>query len=286
MNSCPLCSSEIIKDFLKFKNFTYKKCLNCTLVFLDIKEESSETEVEYDYEYVIQRGHNLFDSSIARAKQKTYLHYLSKIEKLIFEKPSLLEIGCSTGITLKVAQERDWKVCGLEINERAAEIARNYLNEDIVSGNLKPNLFNLNQFSAIIMIDLIEHINNPVEFLSIINGILKRDGIIFIITPNSDSLSFKMLRTKWHHLFLEHIFLYSPKSIELLLKNHKFEIIEIKRAKKFLSLEMVKKHFECHPHSFLAKNLLTIIRILPTVVREFVFPLFYTGELYVIARKI
>ena len=52
-------------------------------------------------------------------RKKTAEHYFRWVEKFV-NKGNLLEVGCATGLALKVAQDHGWKVFGVEVNEKAA----------------------------------------------------------------------------------------------------------------------------------------------------------------------
>jgi len=276
MSQCPLCNQKRVKDYIKIKNKTYKKCINCSLVFL---ENTGEENKIYTNEYIIKRCHNILNSSIIEAKKITSKYYLSFLKKY---NPcgKLLEIGCSTGISLKVAKDMGWEVYGLDINKSAVDIARKFLNTDTIkTGELKKDMFPDNFFSVVLMFDVLEHIPEPNKYIKIINEKLKKNGFLLIITPNIFSLSGKILKNKWYHLFPEHLCLYSKKSIKFLLEKYGFKILKIGWAIKFVNFEMLKLHLQCHPDLFLSKILLPFLK---KINLKIVFP-FNIGEMYILA---
>jgi 2-polyprenyl-3-methyl-5-hydroxy-6-metoxy-1,4-benzoquinol methylase len=281
---CSLCGSKNIKSFLSFQASTYNRCNNCSFVFLDKNISFPEEEKLYSGDYIRERGHDRPDSSLWKAKEATAHQYLSLLEKHI-SKGNLLDIGCSTGITLKVARDRGWSVYGVEVNESAAAFAREVLNiGNVKIGRLSNEMFPDEFFSAVLMFDVIEHIHPPLEFIQILRNKIKPSGLLLIITPNIDSISAKLLKTKWPHLFPEHVCLYSPKSIRFLLEKHGFSVLKTGWAKKFATIDMIRRHLECHSNVLLSKPLLTLLNAL-TVFEHVVFPL-NIGEMFVLARKL
>jgi len=279
---CPVCASQSSKEFLTLSNYTYLKCNNCALVFLTEGSLSQEDNV-YTLEYIQKRGHDLQGSEIVVSKEATAKHYFSLVEKYV-KKGSLLEIGCSTGIMLKVAQERGWDVYGVEINVSAAKMAAETLGADrIETKELTDEVFLGRTFSLIVLFDVIEHIAEPVAFMNILRKKLAPDGLIFLVTPDINSLSAKILRNKWPHLMSEHTRLFSRLSMSSLLEKTHFKGIKSGWALKFVNIEMLRRHLECHPHVFFSRQLLFFFNSIRAF-NDIVFP-FNVGELYFIAAK-
>jgi len=282
MKACPVCGLEDPEVSIRFKGYDYRRCRQCSLVFLDADTVLQNRDL-YASDYIRKRGHDRMSSSIVKAKEKTAARYLSILERYTI-KGQLLEVGCSTGATLKAAKEKGWKVYGVEVNETAAVLARQFLNiETIKIGNLTKDLFQDKFFSAVLLFDVLEHISEPSNFIEILKNKLQPSGCLLIITPNISSLSAKILKNSWPHLFLEHQCLYSPKSIRLLLEKYGFRILKLGWAIKFVSLDILRRHLECHPQIFLAQTVRMLWNKLGYL-ENLIFP-FNIGEMYVLAQK-
>jgi SAM-dependent methyltransferase len=102
---------------------------------------------------------------------------------------SLLDIGCDTGSLLCVARDEfGMTVTGLEISERAAEVARSRHGLNVAVGTMESAGLAPESFDYITMIDLIEHVSDPVGLLKSARRLLRPGGRIYIITPNHDAL--------------------------------------------------------------------------------------------------
>lgn len=278
---CPLCGSEYNSITICTGGYSYRKCAKCSLVFLDVNTAFDDKEL-YTLEYIEQRGHNMLGSYLAKAKEATADYYLSLIGRYV-NKGKLLEIGCSTGITLKAAQKKGWDVYGVEINKTAGNIAKNLLNVDTIKiGSINDEMFPDDFFSVIIIFDVIEHISNPIEFMRILRNKLKNKGVVLFITPNVSSLSARIFKHKWLHLFREHVCIYSPQTMELLLNRSGFEALKIHRAVKFINMDIIKRHIECHPDIFF-KPLLSFFKKL-SFLNRIILP-FNMGEICIVAQK-
>jgi len=284
---CIVCSHKHPIPYLNLRSsgqkIIYFRCPECSLVFQDPGTPFIESEI-YNADYILKKGQDTKNPRITRPREKTAEHYYRWVEKHS-TKGNLLEIGCATGLALRVAQAQGWNVFGVEVNKQAALIANEVLKADVVQvGHLNDEMFPDGFFSLITLFDVIEHIPCPVEFLSILHKKLAPGGKILFVTPNVDTLSFKILKDKWPHFVQEHLVLFSPKSIKRLLKETGFMPQAHGWATKFMSIEMLKTHAENHPDAFLYKPISWILGKTPGL-NEVAFP-FNVGEMYVLAEKI
>ncbi len=253
------------------------------MVFQDPGVSFKEEEI-YNDDYIQKRSQDPGNLNIARSREKTAEHYYRWIEKLV-TKGNLLEVGCATGLALKVAQKQGWNVFGVEVNAKAALIANEVLKADVVRvGNLNDGMFPNEYFSLVTLFDVIEHIPHPIEFLSILHKKIAPGGSILFVTPNVDTLSFKILKEKWPHLVQEHPVLYSPKSINRLLKETGFMPKAHGWATKYISIEMLRTHAQHHPNALFYKPISWILGKTPGLAHA-VFP-FNLGEMFVLAEKL
>ncbi len=253
------------------------------MVFQDPGVSFKEEEI-YNADYIQKRSQDPGNLNIAIPRKKTAEHYYRWIEKFV-TKGNLLEVGCATGLALKVAQNHGWKVFGVEVNKKAALIANEVLKADVVRvGHLNDGMFPNEYFSLVTLFDVMEHIPHPIEFLSILRKKIAPGGSILFVTPNVDTLSFKILKEKWPHFVREHLLLYSPKSMDRLLKETGFTPKAHGWAKKYISIEMLRTHSQHHPNALFYKPISWILGKTLGLAQA-VFP-FNIGEMFVLAEKI
>ena len=285
--SCLVCSAKGSTHCLTLQTSTqqiaYFRCPECSLIFQDpgisVKQENI-----YNADYNQKRSQDPGNLNTTRPREKTARHYYRWVEKFV-SKGNLLEVGCATGLSLKVAQNQGWKVFGVEVNEQAALIANGLLKADLVRvGHLNNDMFPDEYFSLVTLFDVIEHIPHPIEFLSILHKKIAPGGCILFVTPNVDTLSFKILKNKWPHFVQEHPLLYSPKSMDRLLKETGFLPKAHGWATKYISIEMLKTHSEHHPNAAFYKPISRLLEKTPFLTKT-IFP-FNLGEMFVLAKKI
>ena len=139
----------------------------------------------------------------------------------------LLEIGCSNGKQLAYYKKLGWDVCGIEMNSKAAEYARNTRKlkvQNIITENAN---FPENTFDIIVMSMVIEHLYEPFELIQKIYKWLKPGGSLFFSTQNFKGIEFKIFKNYTYALHLpNHIFLFHKKILRNQLKKANFSNIK------------------------------------------------------------
>ena len=75
--------------------------------------------------------------------------------------------------------------------------------------------------------EVLEHINEPNEFIGQIRNILKPGGLLFVCVPNINALVTRILHEKaWTFGGHAHVSFFSIETLSRLLEKHEFEILE------------------------------------------------------------
>jgi SAM-dependent methyltransferase len=96
----------------------------------------------------------------------------------------VLEIGCATGDLLAEARRRGARVTGVDVSAWAAEAARRRHGVEVLTGTLESLDNSLGRFHVILALEVIEHVENPREFLQLLSRHLLPGGYTLISTPN------------------------------------------------------------------------------------------------------
>ncbi len=78
------------------------------------------------------------------------------------------------------------------------------------------------------MWDVIEHLPNPIELVSLIHKHLKDDGILIINFPNYDSLARRLLGRRWPMFLAVHLIYFTTETMMNLLAKCGFDVISVK----------------------------------------------------------
>ncbi len=203
---CPVCGSadttriysgtdKVLSKFSRQAALTLTlcECRGCGMQFLD--------KIAYDMKDV----HDSYWDMMARNMGDDYSHYddtpghYALLHRLAGYKKTgkLLEIGCGSGKFLQVAREMGWNVTGVEISQKAAEIAVSRFQLNILNGSLEQVRERLSpsQFDAVVMWGVIEHLKEPLATLHIARQLLRSGGMLAIYTPSADSIFHKGAKT-------------------------------------------------------------------------------------------
>jgi len=108
------------------------------------------------------------------------------IVHLVEPKKKVLDVGCATGQIARRLVEKECEVIGIEIDEKAARLARRYCKDVVVCDveALEDLPYPEEYFDYIIFGDVLEHLKNPEKVLINLKKYLKRDGFIICSIPN------------------------------------------------------------------------------------------------------
>ncbi len=144
---------------------------------------------------------------------------------------SVLDIGCNDGLIFKKFQEYGINnLIGIEPNKKAAEISRKYAKiingffcEDSLEDIKKENKGN--KFSIIISRHVLEHVPDPIGFLSCAKELLDKNGMLYIEVPYIDeALQLGNPTILWE----EHIHYFSSDHLEYIFSRSGFSVVEKK----------------------------------------------------------
>lgn len=142
----------------------------------------------------------------------------------------LLDIGCSSGTFLHVAQSRGYMPHGMDRSAKAVEIANNQYGYDIREGGIGDTIWGDQRFDFVTMFHVLEHLTDPRLGLEYAGDLLKSDGILIIQVPNVSSIQARIFGNSWYGLDVpRHVINYAPKALSHLLRQTGFDFRLISR---------------------------------------------------------
>ena len=217
------CTSEI------HSKPTLYKCKKCDLVFSEYANSSFEeayTNVE-DKKYIQQ----------IPFKKKYFDLFFSKIKSFLNEKHKVLEIGSYYGVLGNIIKPHVKNYTGLELSKHAAEYSKKNFKLNITNESLDKFLKRNILFDAIIMSDVIEHLDNPFNTLNLIEKNLEPNGILIFTTFNMDSIVSKIMKSKYHWIMPMHKFYFSNSTLRYFLRANNMDIFKTKSDARLISIE-------------------------------------------------
>jgi SAM-dependent methyltransferase len=136
----------------------------------------------------------------------------------------LLEVGCGAGKTLAYLQSLGWRAVGTDLDGEAVAVAAS-LGVDARHGALEALAFPANNFDAVVVKHVIEHLPDPRATLREIRRILKPGGTLIVLTPNAAGRGHARFGKHWRGLEPpRHLHIFTPGSLELLITEVGFSI--------------------------------------------------------------
>jgi 2-polyprenyl-3-methyl-5-hydroxy-6-metoxy-1,4-benzoquinol methylase len=138
----------------------------------------------------------------------------------------ILEVGCATGSFLVAATELGYGVIqGLDISKPAIRYARSLGLDAAAEDFTATDRFPACSYDIIIMWALLEHLSDPCVFIRRAHELLADGGILLASVPNSNSLSAKLLGTRFRYVNHLHLNYFTAASLGALLGKEGFQLV-------------------------------------------------------------
>lgn len=205
------------------KTWDLSRCRNCSHVFAN--PLPSAAFIQSLYAKIEDPAYE--QESLGRGKN--FQRILDHLEHIHPKKGTLLDVGAATGILMRLARQRGWETEGIEPSTWAVEFAKAEHALTLIEGSLENVPLKKNVYTAVTLIDFIEHIAHPVEALSRVREALLPGGTVCLVTPDVQSLAARIMGKRWWHFRPGHLAYFSKKSLLTLLDRTGFQIVQWKR---------------------------------------------------------
>ena len=223
---CFNCQGENLEIFGPTQGGYYYQCLGCGS---ETRRSKKNRSIQKDFEASQQTCYSDMDlletptfSSIQHLVARERMKLVSKFIK----NGRLLEIGPGGGEFMTIASNFGLDTFGVE----HSPVAKKRLNEDLglsVECGLFEDFNFEAEFDVIVNMHVIEHVIDPVLHLKTVKRALKKNGILFLGTPNLDSWSRVIAGRKWQGYTPAHQHLFKIDSMKKLF-THDWNIINFK----------------------------------------------------------
>lgn len=155
---------------------------------------------------------------------------------------TVLEVGCGLGSNLQIFQNEN-KVVGIEGLEDAVAVAQSR-GLEVYQGDLESEIhFNLSSIDWVLCLDVLEHLETPLNLMLQIHGILRPTGKVVVNVPNHFNLSGRLKLLAGHDLDVHNFFpethewdnphlrFFTHGGIKQLLRTAGFRVVEDRSAR-------------------------------------------------------
>lgn len=248
--NCNICNRDDARVVHDLGEFSIVKCRNCGLLYTNPRFVKDELYKIYEDEYFINA--KFYDKSDAflygyedylKDKddiQASYRRIFMTIDR--FAKPGrLLEIGCAMGFFLEMAKKRGWDAHGFDISDYACEYATKTLGLNVKKGEFKIGEFPAAHFDTVALLDVLEHLQDPLEELKKYKGVMKPGGLLVLSTLNASSPVARILGKRWEDLrrTKTHLYIFSKETVASLLKKAGFKVLCMQQYGRYFSIRNI-----------------------------------------------
>ncbi len=149
------------------------------------------------------------------------------LQRRISKGAKILDAGCAFGDLLALLDKKNYITYGIDVSEYAIAKAKKNTKAKLIVGDLNEKLpYKDDFFDAVFALDIIEHLESPHQFLLDMHRVLKKKGVLFIQTPNINSLFERIFKKDWFGYRDEtHLILFNRKNLQFLLQKSGFSVI-------------------------------------------------------------
>lgn len=200
VSDCPLCSDHNAQEYSQDKIRSYLICPNCELIFVPRAQLIS-----------IEKERARYEHHQNESEDPAYLNYLSKIAK-----------DCVPHLNQGAE--------GLDFGCGPSPLLANIFSQHGFSTNSYDLFFHpcldyqTKNYDFIILSEVIEHLRNPMEVMTMLRGLLKPHGTFFIKTKFYPER--KLFDDWFYKRDVTHIQFFNEASLNYLAKELKLSVIE------------------------------------------------------------
>ncbi len=211
------------------KHHRIVRCKKCGLIYSNPREKLAQIK-------------SLYKEVKDDVYQEAFPGRVRTFEK-IFHRPemkaagkNLLDIGCYTGLFLKLALKKGFTVLGVEPSYWAAQIGREKYGLKIINADIYEAKID-RKFDTICMWDVLEHLPDPNLALNICHNMLSENGILAISTMRCEGAFYSFCGRYWPWFMRMHLFYFTTNSLTAMLEKNGFKVIAVYPYTHYISLD-------------------------------------------------
>lgn len=226
---CPLCGASTMSIIHVFNPFKVGSCRECGLIYLNPRLKESLIGALYrEGEYFSggDAGYAAY-SSQEESLRLTFRRFLHELRKRGMASGRLLEVGCGYGYFLDEAKSFFSYSAGTELSPEAVTYAKHHTGAEVFTGTVETLPRYLHDFDIIVLINVIEHVYDPIGFVMSLKQRLSASGTVVIATPDIGSFWYKLMKKRWPSFKIpEHVVFYNVRTLTSLFERTGFHTIE------------------------------------------------------------
>lgn len=218
---CPVCLSSSSDLLGNQDGWLWKNCRHCGCRFVGSLPDLSAQARIYDGSY--QHGAEEVPVFV-RERLGDLVEQFEPYRKT----GRLLDIGFGAGGLLQAAAARSWSCWGTEFAPGALEYGSRQ-GWKVTSGDLLRAGLPSEGFDVVAMVEVLEHLPDPVAYLKEAARLLRPQGLLYATTPNGSGLNGRLLGVRWSVFSApEHLQLLTPPALRIAVAQAGLKVVKIR----------------------------------------------------------
>jgi len=225
---CIVCGAEPGADF-RAGGVALRRCDDCGLAWRREFPDAAELSALYGDDYFERWGIDAPErlAEVRTMKEDTYRRFFDEIRRQR-DTGRLLDLGCALGFLLGVAREFGFDAYGLDPNRAAIAEAGREFGDRVQAGTLDGGVFAGIDFDVVTMIDVLEHVPDPVALLRVVAARVAPGGIVAAVLPDTGSAIARLMGRRWPHYNAEHLFYWSNACLRRFLEAEGWRVLAVR----------------------------------------------------------
>jgi SAM-dependent methyltransferase len=292
---CPACASHESDFTFEKHTFAYVTCRDCGTLYMNPRPSPAVMASYYsnseNYRYWAK---HIFPASEASRREKLHKPWLERIvgfcERHGVARNLLLEIGAGFGTFCSVAQQsgRFRRVVAVEPTPEMADACR-ARGVNVIPKGVEDITNEVPPADVAVAFEVVEHLFEPRRFFLQCARLLRPGGLLVVSCPNGQGFDISLLGAASLAIDPEHVNLFNPTSLSLLVRSCNFEVLEVSTPGRldaeFVRTAVLEGKYSLAHNPFLRRVLLDEWETLGWPFQQFLAANGLSSHMWLAARK-